>query len=135
MRSLVRLLQDDFYADEQMAINAVNRQGSFNIIHFETMHKVDFFVLGSSAFDDAQLSRATMQSFDGEEMSVISAEDTILAKLRWYRMGGETSERQWSDVTSIVKVQGNRLELDYMREMAVSIGVSDLLNRLLNQAL
>jgi hypothetical protein len=27
------------------------------------------------------------------EASVASAEDTLLAKLEWYRMGGEVSER------------------------------------------
>ena len=41
------------------------------------------------------------------------------------------SERQWRDVLGILKAQGDRLELAYMRRWAVSLGVSDLLDRAL----
>ena len=61
---------------------------------------------------------------------VASAEDTILAKLDWYRQGGEVSERQWQDVSGIVAVQGDRLDWDYMRRQAIALGVSDLVEKL-----
>lgn len=35
------------------------------------------------------------------EIDVASAEDTILRKLNWYRLGGEVSDRQWRDVAGI----------------------------------
>jgi hypothetical protein len=60
----------------------------------------------------------------------MGAEDTVLAKLDWYRLGGETSERQWQDVVGIVKVQGNRLDWVYMRQQARGLEVDDLLERL-----
>ncbi len=50
--------------------------------------------------------------------------------LRWYMMGGETSERQWRDVTGIVNVQGDRLDWTYMRETAVPLKISSLLTQL-----
>lgn len=61
------------------------------------------------------------------------AEDTILAKLAWFRLGGEQSERQWCDVEGVLRVQGGRLDFDYMAEMAQELEVHELLERLLNQ--
>jgi hypothetical protein len=63
-------------------------------------------------------------------LPVISAEDTILVKLSWYRDGGESSERQRNDVLNIVQVQGQRLDWGYLREWSRELGVSDLLDRL-----
>jgi hypothetical protein len=68
------------------------------------------------------------------EASVASAEDTLLAKLDWYRMGGEVSERQWRDVLGVLKVQAGGLDLEYMRRWARELGVDDLLERALAQS-
>lgn len=129
-------LTGDFYADELMATGAVQNKSSFNLIHLETMFKVDIFVTGNSPFDQAQISRRIAQPIDKEghrSIYILSAEDTILAKLAWYRLGGEQSERQWRDVEGVLKVQGDRLDFAYMVEMANELQVNDLLERLLNR--
>jgi len=64
---------------------------------------------------------------------VATAEDTILAKLTWYRQGGEQSERQWADLRGILSVQGERLDETYLRKWAYHLGVADLLERLFGQ--
>ncbi len=63
------------------------------------------------------------------EVSVASAEDTLLAKLEWYRMGGEVS-----DVLGVLKVQAGALDLEYLRSWARELGVDDLLERALTQS-
>lgn len=68
------------------------------------------------------------------EFRFATPEDVVLHKLDWYRQGGECSERQWSDVLGVVRVQATRLDRDYMREWAAKIGVDDLLVRLLAAA-
>ena len=65
---------------------------------------------------------------------VASAQDTILAKLEWYRMGGHVSERQWRDVQGVLKVQADRLDLAYLRRWAAQLNVADLLERAVQEA-
>lgn len=57
-----------------------------------------------------------------------TAEDTILVKLEWYRLGGELSKQQWRDVMGIIAAQGGRLDRDYMESQAAGLGVTDLLH-------
>ncbi len=46
----------------------------------------------------------------------------------------ETSERQWDDVSRLVRLTGNALDTDYLAASAQMVGVSDLLLRLLDKA-
>ncbi|HEC35477.1 MAG TPA: hypothetical protein ENI39_02960 [Anaerolineae bacterium] len=134
---LALALGDAFYADAEMMRDAVRRHSSFNLIHLDTMFKVDVFVTKPRAFDRSQLARRQLHllSEDPEcRAYVTSAEDIILSKLEWYRIGGEVSDRQWRDVLGVLKVQGDRLDRDYMRRMAVELSVTDLLERALEEA-
>lgn len=134
---LAQALGNAFYADVEMIRDAIRRHGSFNLIHLETMFKVDVFVAKPRAFDRSQLARRQLHllSEDPEHHAyVTSAEDIVLSKLEWYRMGSEVSDRQWSDVLGVLKVQGSRLDRDYIHRMAVELGVADLLERAFEEA-
>ena len=101
------------------------------------MFKVDVFLPKGRAFDEAQLSRCSSQVIatnPKRTVVVASAEDTILAKLSWYRSGGEVSEQQWRDVQGVLQVQAGRLDTEYMARMAGSLGVDDLLDRAFAEA-
>ena len=133
----VHALEGEFYLDEDMITDAVAQHTSFNIIHRTSMFKVDVFIPQMRPFVKEQLSRARRQILATEpqaEAMVATAEDTLLAKLDWYRMGGEGSERQWRDVLGILEVQAGSLELDYLHKWAKELRVSDLLERALTQS-
>ena len=55
-----------------------------------------------------------------------------MSKLEWFRLTDETSERQWDDVRRLIELLGDSLDADYMRAMADSIGVRDLVETLLS---
>lgn len=133
----VKELAGEFYADLPAITSAIQNQSSFNLIHLETMSKVDVFVNGRSPFGVAQFARRQKKSVGQEtplELYFASAEDTVLAKLDWYRKGGEVSDRQWRDLLGVLKVQANALDEEYMKHWADQLGVKDLLLRALNQA-
>ncbi|HXT49646.1 MAG TPA: hypothetical protein VN811_01315 [Thermoanaerobaculia bacterium] len=129
VHGLVDALGDRFYVDEEMAAEAVARTGSFNVVHLETMFKVDLFVLGPDAMSRVELSRRQLHRIGDElrEVFVASPEDVVLQKLLWYRKGNEVSDRQWQDVVEVVRVQGERLDRRYLAKWAPEIGVDDLL--------
>ncbi len=131
---LVQMLGPAFYIDAEAITEAIHRRSSFNLIHLETMFKVDIFVSKQRPFDRSQFDRriAQMIATDPEQTAFIaSPEDTLLSKLEWYRLGGEVSERQWRDVLGVIKVQGDRLNLAYLRRWAIELNVADLLEKAL----
>lgn len=134
---LAQALGGVFYADAEMMRDAIRYHSSFNLIHLETAFKVDIFVAKPRPFDRAQLARRQLHLL-GEEPDyrayVTSAEDIVLSKLEWYRLGGGTSDRQWRDVLGVLKVQAGRLDREYMRSMAGELGVADLLERAFQEA-
>ena len=86
---------------------------------------------GGSPLDAQQLARRLAVPVGGGVLPIHPPEDILLQKLRWFRVGGEVSDRQWRDVLAIVRVQGAHLDTHYLRENAPALGVEDLLARLL----
>jgi hypothetical protein len=136
LQPFILALQDEFYVDAEMIAESIQRHSSFNIIHRESMFKVDVFIPRPRPFLQSQLSRAQRQTFRFEsEISArfASPEDTILAKLEWYRLGGEVSERQWRDILGILKTRAGELSLPYLQHWAAELNLTSLLERALKE--
>jgi hypothetical protein len=134
----VSQFNDAFYVSEPAIRQAVRRRSCFNLIHFETSFKVDIFISRERPFDQICMDRAVEAKLGGDTGFVIvpmaTVEDSIISKLDWYRLTDETSERQWDDVSRLVRLTGSALDRGYLARSAQMVGVSDLLLRLLDRA-
>lgn len=133
-RELAKALSATFYADEDMAVEAAQRGASFNVIHEKTFLKVDLFLPLPGPMGRGQLDRRRrLELMPGVEVPVLGPEDTVLQKLRWFAQTGETSDRQWRDLLSVVRAV--ELDRSFIDERAAGAGLTALLERLLLEAL
>jgi hypothetical protein len=63
----------------------------------------------------------------------VTPEDILLAKLYWFRSGGEASELQWRDIQGLVSGSVRTLDREYLDQGATRLKVSDLLDRALTK--
>jgi hypothetical protein len=127
----------DFYVSEAAIRDAIRRKSCFNLIHLPTSFKVDVFVSRQRPFDVSAMNRATVEHLGDSqslEIHIATAEDAIISKLEWYRKTNETSERQWDDVTRLLKLLGEAADVEYLKKSAASVRVEDLLERLMSAA-
>ena len=131
-------LEAGHYVDESSIRDAVHRRSSFNLVHYGTGLKIDVFVPPDSEYEAGVRARRVAEPFgggrDARRLWIASAEDTVLAKLAWYRRGGGASERQWHDVQGVIELGGGELDVEYLRHWAPALGIADLLERALAEA-
>jgi hypothetical protein len=136
--ALVEQLGPAYYADDEMIRDAIRRESSFNLIHLETMLKIDVYVLKARPFDLQSFERRRPDSLDvddgARQFQIEAPEDVVLHKLEWFRLGGGVADRQWTDVLGVLKVQRSTIDVAYMRTWARELGVDDLLERALADA-
>ncbi len=134
-------LGNDFYVSPQAVTDAVANRGSFNRVDQETILKIDIFVLEEDHLSQAEMTRSVTVEFPADSpqespptLVVASAEDIVLQKLLWYRLGQGVSDRQWRDVLGVLKVQAQRLDVAYLERQAERSGIHDLLSRAFREA-
>jgi hypothetical protein len=135
--ALAEFLKEEFYVDSDTILEAIQKQSSFNLIHLETLFKVDVFPLKGRSFDRQAFSRRSLRVVSEEPLRQLyfpAPEDVILVKLEWYKAGGEISERQWKDVLGVLKVQGSQLDMAYLSKWAKELNISDLLKKAFDEA-
>jgi hypothetical protein len=132
--ALCAALGDGWYADADHIRQALAAGRAFNLIHIASARKFDVFP-ATSEFHASELARATRLELDvfGERAiyPVATAEDILLAKLMWYREGGQVSQRQWSDITGLLE-SNQAPDLTYLRNWSRKLGIEELLHRAIN---
>jgi hypothetical protein len=130
LAELAARVVDSYYLPALSSQNAVENGGSFNLLHNTAPMKVDVFVLGDGVLDRNQIDRrvqVAVQTDPPTRTWITSPEDQVLRKLDWYRLGGGVSDRQWRDITAILRVQVDRLDDAYLDATASAVGLEDFL--------
>jgi hypothetical protein len=129
-------LDPAFYFEPSTILDALQHGRSFNLIHRDTMFKVDIFPKTHQPFENSQMQRRVLKKLSNQPEDrayFTTAEDIILAKLVWFRLGGETSDHQWKDVLGVLQIQKDQLDAKYIHYWANQLNLVDLLERALNE--
>ncbi len=128
-------LPSTFYVDPEEARDAIQRGAPFNVIYMPMAFKFDFFPARAFPLGLEELDRAVLVANTGisdTPAPFVTPEDILLAKLHWFRAGGEVSEVQWRDIQGIVRSRATTLDRDYLERSAAMLGITVLLKRALN---
>lgn len=128
LNDFVGEFQDDYYIPPMAMKRAVRERKMFNAIEQETIIKIDCVVLKQSAFASSAFSRKRKVDYAGEfEVSIISKEDLILAKLQWAKESD--SDRQKRDIVGMLITD---FDEGYVNVWAENLGVDGLLKELID---
>lgn len=120
------------YVDKGAMQEAMRQKGEFNFIDGNTGVKVDFWVLNKSdPLDVLRLKRKVARKVLGKIIYFISPEDLILSKLKWYQMGKLT--RQVEDIESVLKISGEKLDMQYIKNWAKKINAREIFNKIIEK--
>lgn len=117
-------LDDVYYFDEDAAHAAITQEGMFNLLHQESMIKIDCIVRKHHAYRQKEFSRRRRVAFNHTVIWMVSAEDLLLSKLDWLK--DTRSEIQLKDVSNLI-ASAPDLDWDYLQHWAERLGVSRLL--------
>ena len=134
LASLLRLADSlrgaGLYVSDEAVREAFDARGQFNAIDPSSGWKADFIIRKERRFSEEEFGRRQPFTFLGLDLSVVSAEDLVVAKLEWARLG--ESERQLRDVAEILAVQGDSLDIPRIEKWVREFGLDNLWRRALS---
>lgn len=110
VHKIVKLFSTEYYVSPEAVEYAVDHEFIFNIIHSESIIKVDFIVRKVDDYRLVEFSRRRKLPISDFEAYVVSKEDLILSKLLWAKDSG--SELQLRDIRNLLATGYDRRYLD-----------------------
>jgi len=120
--SVVALFEGDYYVPRNAVVRAITNQTLFNIIHSESIFKVDCIIRKNTDYRRLEFERRQRVEVDGLEIWIVSKEDLIISKLLWAK--DSRSEFQLRDVKNLLK---SGFDADYMKRWTRKFDLDDLL--------
>jgi hypothetical protein len=122
--SIIKLFSADFYLNEEMIYSAILPPGLFNLIHLESLVKIDLIVRKTATYRQVEFARRQLAKIEDMMVWIVSPEDLLLSKLVWAK--DSHSEMQLNDVRGLIN-SVNTLDWHYIREWATQLDVTALL--------
>ena len=120
--SLLGLFSPDFYIDEDSVARALAQTSIFNLVHLDSVVKVDVIVRKASPYRQMEFQRRQRIDLADFSLWIVSKEDLILSKLEWAKPS--QSELQLRDVRNLL---ASGADLEYLRHWADGLSVRSLL--------
>lgn len=122
LRALVGALpKNEYYVELDVALRAYQNRSLFNGIDLATGWKIDFIIRKSRPFSMEEFRRRQQVRLHGVDLYVATAEDTIISKLEWAKLG--QSQRQIQDAAAILRVQWDTLDRTYLLNWVNELGL------------
>ncbi len=110
--SLLDRLEDVFQADRQMSFESVTTPRRYLLRLIEGTFVVELFLLSEDAHDQQRFARRCRRRILDRDVSIPTAEDVIVTKLRWSHAGRR--RKDVDDARDVIAVQGNWIDWDYI---------------------
>lgn len=120
--TIVSLFEPDYYVSPEAVADAISRRSVFNLIHHESVIKVDCIVLKNDPFRQEEFAGRREITLTDFQTWIVSREDLILSKLFWAK--DSRSEVQLRDVRNLLTPE---CDMGYLKSRALMLGVRDLL--------
>jgi len=120
---LFQLFQHDFYVDKDAIREAIDHQGMFNIIHNNSVFKIDFIIRKDTIYRHTEFQRRRQIQLDDQRIWIVSPEDLILSKLYWAKES--SSELQLRDIRNLFSNIQN-LEYEYIYKWIEKLGLTSI---------
>ena len=118
---IIRRFSPDYYVAQEAVKQSISSQSLFNLIHNESVIKVDCIVRKQTDYRLTEFERRQRVRIQDFETWLVSKEDLILSKLFWARESH--SEMQLGDVRNLVATGCDRV---YIARWTDDLGVSSL---------
>jgi len=122
----------DYAKDADDALDAYRHRTQFSVIDYATMWKVDLILRQMTPFDASRFARREVVEIAGVRLQTASAEDILVTKLWWTKLG--PSERQLNDAAGIVKVQAANLDVEYVERWVAVLELDEQWQEVLRRA-
>ena len=118
---VVRLFTPDYYVSRDAVSSSIAHESLFNLIHQESVIKVDCIVRKSSPYRLAEFERRQRIIIEDFSTWIASKEDLIISKLWWAK--DSHSEQQLRDVKNLVSTG---CAADYIERWTKELGLNTL---------
>jgi hypothetical protein len=100
IETFIGVFREGFYVSPEAVTEAVRQRSMFNLIHNESLVKIDFVVRKDTTYRKAEFDRRRQVQLEHADVFVVSKEDLIISKIYWAQES--RSEMQQQDVQNLM---------------------------------
>ena len=130
LSAFLAALGPEYRSDRQLQFETITATQRYVITHVPTQFKAELFALSDDPFDQSRFQRRTEGVFEDMSIPFSTPEDTVVQKLRWLKGSGTQKHRE--DLRSVLAVQKDNLDWDYVRRWTGQHSTNELLDEIMD---